>query len=460
MKQKIQIRNNKILLILAGLLISFGLSFSLCNPAVTTKTVPNSELVQYGHGWEHIGENQKTVYFLRDNVCFKYFFSEENQMHSWNYREFYISNMNSYDTVHAEVVFYDAAGNEIARSQETWGNGYNLVSNPVGTFRAIYVRFYNHENASFTLEGMRLLETLPYMAKKKTAGCMVFFFLLYLAVIRAIEKWFPWKTILREITLCMEEFFQILDKGKKRYTSQVLRGILWTVILLFAAFIGYRTQVGSRKIIRYLQLGIFILLLLLGHQYSNLPKRRMAYKNQIVVQYTWILLCIWLMISDFFVQKKCQFAGIILFVAGGYLLHQILYRDCIKQVFQEFMAAFWIVFLAALLFRGYIMSEGMWKISEPHGLREYLTVWKRYLLNMNLLGHGSSLFAAGRRILSYNGILRIGYVYGSIAILPYLMIWYGILRQGAVCFLGKKKEIAWFISMILIFLCSMVVNAL
>lgn len=173
-------RSKKIFVILLGFMISFVAAVMLCNTSVVKNRIPSSKYVHYGYGWEHIGENNKTIRLLEDKVCIKYFIKQDG---AWNYREFYISNLTGSEQVTADVRYFDKQKNELIRTVENWGNGRNLISSPIENFHSVKIYFYNQKGVSFTIEGMSFMDTIPQMEKKKTILCSLLFFCLYMLLV-------------------------------------------------------------------------------------------------------------------------------------------------------------------------------------------------------------------------------------------------------------------------------------
>lgn len=275
MNRSKNIWNKNILIFMFGILVAIGIAFPLANESVSYKEVPTSKLVRYGHGWEHIENNKQSIYIQKDNAEIKYYF--EGKMEDWFYREFYISGLYSYENIVAEVCFYDESGNEIARSVEYWGNGRNIVSNPVGNYRFIIIRFYHQENASFIMEGMRLLKTLPQVHKKKMLLYFIIIFSIYIMLFYTLAKQKKIRSISKkifsEIYSCEKDLYKVLNKIKMRKNSSIERIILWGILILLIAGAEYRLQIGSKYIIRYLELFIFAGTILLGRSYFNLYEK-------------------------------------------------------------------------------------------------------------------------------------------------------------------------------------------
>lgn len=461
MWKKIKLQNRRILFILAGFLFAFGLANTICKPDFPIKQIPNSRLIRNGRGWQHIGEDERTILFLEDKVRFSYKLENLSDAHSWNYREFYISNLQGRESLEAVVVFYDAAGNELATSRENWGNGYNLVQNPVTNFKKIRVSFYNYKAVSFTMEGMRILETLPYMPKKKIFLSTLFFFFLYLLFMYLLKEKVPYETIMREAVSCMEDLFAAIQFPKWKRQSSLVRKFLWVLLFLFSEWIVYRTQVGSQRVIRYLEAAMLIIFFLLAVAYAAYPARKEQWKETKRMQYTWLLGCIWLLISDFFVEKRCQYMGVVLLFGGGFLLQMLLKRDCMEVVLKDIILAFLITMCVTIAWKLFMINRGVWQLTEIEGLKESCIVIKDCLREMNLFGHSKSLFARGRKCLPYNGLLYVGYTYGSMAILPCVILWFEIFAQSVRCFVTKRrKRLGWLAGILLMFLYSMLGNVL
>lgn len=170
-------------------------------------------------------------------------------------------------------------------------------------------------------------------------------------------------------------------------------------------------------------------------------------------------MAIWLLLSDFFVTKKIKFAGIILVVSIGYLIYQILYRSCKEEALKEFIIGYIVAIIIMIIFRTYMKINGIWRITEPYNLQELFGVWKGYITHLNLLGHRNILFLNGRRVFPFNGMLKIGYRYGTPAIFFYLIGWIMFLKIAVESFLKKDtKKNSWMICLVIIFLCNMMLN--
>lgn len=457
------LKNKYIWIVILGILLSFGISINVCKPEQAVKQIATGKLVHGGDGWKHIGENPQTIYLQDNKAWIKYSFSGDFK-HSWNYREFYISDLKNSKMIQAEVVFYDEAGNHIAVTQENWGNGYNLVSNPVGQFKSMRIYFYNQENTSFTINGLRFTENLSVLSKKKVLIYMPGIFCIYLLMVYFLTKRVSLKKVAEELLSCTDELFGWMEKKIRVKLSKYGRILLWSLLLTGAVYIDYLLLVGNRERIRYVELGILIIGLLIGHSYFVFPikQQKEITAGDILeksMRYIWLAACFCLAVSDFFVEKKCQFIWIIVLFAGGYLLYQLNHRNCIREVFIEFELGFMITCIIVVGFRAYLKGIGMWQVAEPMGLHDLFMIWKSYLLNMNLFGHENVLFVTGRKILPYNGTLKAGYVYGIAAVLPYILWWAIVIRQSVICFLQKKqKAYLGFVGIITIFLLCMFMN--
>lgn len=459
------LKNKYIWIIILGILFSFGLAVTVCRPEQAVKQIANNKLVTGGYGWNHIGENPQTIY-IRDNKAYIEYDLKKESQHSWMYREFYISELKNSQMIQAEVLFYDGEGNWVSVSQESWGNGYNIVTHPTGTFRKIRIYFYNQENTSFRIHGLRFIDHITSVSKKKILVFSFLFFVCYLLILRFWGRLLPVRTVKNECTECMEELFGWIEKRKIIHFSKYGRIFLWFSLFFGSMSIEYFAQFGNTGCIRYIELGIFVIGLVLAHGYSTfrVKKKRESEAESVFregMQYLWIFTCLWMMISDFFVEKRCQYVGILLLFAGGYLLYQINTKNCIYEVMTEFELGF----IAAGTIAGIIWiclrKAGVWQIAEPSGLHELLIVWKKYLLDMNVLGHKRALFVTGRKILPYNGIWKAGYTYGSVVMLPYILFWVFLIRQSINCYLlRKQKEYMKEFGILLIFLVSVFLNVI
>ena len=449
-------RSKKLFVVLLGFMISFGAAMLLCNSTVKSKQIPVSKLVHYGYGWEHIGDNNRTIRLLEDKVSIKYFVNAEG---TWNYREFYISNLTGSEQITADVRYFDKQKNELIRTVENWGMGRNLIRCPIADFQSLKIYFYNQKGVSFTIEGMGFMDSLPHMEKKKTLFCSLFFFCFYMLLVWIIRRYVPLEIFLHEVRSCERDLFETFKSKKKSRISGVVRIILWICIFFIAVFIEYQIQMGMKKPIRYLELGILLLLFLLGNMYGR--KRKNPLPIEAWISYIWISMCVWFLISDFFIRKPCQFVGLILLFGVGYLIYHVTETGNMECLFRECIMAFILVVFLAVGMWMYLESAGAWTIPRPHGISDLLYIWKGYLMNLNLLGHNSVLFWGGREVLPYSSILKIGYTYGTVAIACYISIWFWIFYQGKQCFLKKgASKKAWFGGIVFIFLCSMVMNVL
>lgn len=431
--------------------------------------IPNADYRTSGEHWTYNFTSEE-IEIDMENAS--HVFQIENSRRDWNYVYLEVADIS--DSIWWDVEFLDQNSQVQYTVSLPIENGRNILQLQKGEVYA--VRIIVREPSSFVIKRIQFRERLQNFEWKdapKTFVIVMIFYLLAVLLLRSLILYYQGlgnPSIKKGVWIeeIQKVYAYLLDRGSEMFQgfSEKRKALLRKIFFLISLFIIYFMMIKNWNwniLIQRRQvvfLGIcFLFAAFLSWEYK---RKRINWKNPLV--YSWFILWIMTIISDFIIEKRVQNVGILMLgtMAPLYMAWNSMKKP--EKLVEDFFAAsrwsYWIGCMFCIFCRAFVPGI------RYSGIYKNPNIFARYLATVNIvfltcLDENLRKEKVKHRILVENmlGLASIwGFLYLTESItssIAYILQWIVFIWKQ---FPNEKKRAYWknLKKMVLVFLCCIV----
>lgn len=283
---------------------------------------------------------------LADDAYLSYFLVEN--FYDWKYVYITLGNM-SQDSIEAELEYYKD-GVLQKQSLERLESGKNVISASGVQYNAMLLKISDQVGTSFTITGMQFREKESFLNPYTfmlIAGIVALFSYAILKKLMILSQrkgtdWYKAIEGLQEFWIFVGDKIELRAASRNAKLYSRIRVCLLASFMLYMSTMENLVYLHSKPYYGSSMLTACVMLLILSVLSVEGPLHKLNWKNDLVLY--WFALWILAIISDFIVDKRYQFQGVIFIFFVGFFFFVWGNMNNPKQILQEMMWSGEIVF--------------------------------------------------------------------------------------------------------------------
>lgn len=439
------------LFFLTGILLSVMIVFIRLGGAINLEEFMSAGKV-YDFSRSELTKNSSTWIYQPEEGGYR--LSEDNAVNryklngkedAWGFLYIDVENM-SMSSMEGTVEYYNTGKEKIAEQAIRLTEGRNVLelAADVPMYR-LAIRILNGKGEFLSLSSIQIRTGPSWYTGKHFAELFAFCFmgflavsgvLLYLKKMLSVNIKIP--DVYRLVDLLQYMFRMFgdyfgertggkLKPGQRKAMRKLLFGLLFSWMIIGNVL----NWTNSLEMYRYHVFACMVLLVLLALVSWEKPLQKVSWKTPWMV--CWLLLWGGMIISDFFVIKKWELTGQVMFFAGSFLIFFWQNMQYPRDMLRDFLDALELIFLAGTVYcmlfrmkRPAIDYNGLFRSSEEFSMYGVF-MWCMFLVELdNLIKEDKGLSNGRKRKKKYTDVSYMKYITGAAVSL------YFVLRSNCI----------------------------